>query len=56
MTGKEIIEFIKNNKLEEFTFRAFIIPEGSYPEDGIITEIETDNISIYENSKKVEIY
>lgn len=56
MTGKEIIEFIKNNKLEEFTFKAFVIPEGSYPEDGMIEEINTGNISIYENSKEVEIY
>lgn len=51
MTGKEIIEFIKNNKLEEFTFKAFIIPEGSYPE-----EFSTGNISVYEESKEVKIY
>lgn len=56
MTGKEIIEFIKNNKLEEFTFKAFIIPEGSYPEDGMLEEFSTGNIFVYEESKEVEIY
>ena len=47
---------VKEGDLRLFTFKAFIIPEGAYPEDGMHEEIETGNISIYENSKEVEIY